>query len=209
MENFRNDRATKLLGEAKDYSKTHPDDPWTYKDKLTSITTSYRGTPAETEATAILADLKLPGPRPIPKVDTRNLAADSSFESGTFGAWFPWGAPSIATDNAHTGKCCLRLNAGQNGASQEIKNLKPGATYVVYAWGKITAGNALQLGIRKYGGNETGAPVTQEQYQRVSAKFTMGANSTSAEVYFYKGSGTGCVYIDDVYVLPDGAPPPE
>ena len=60
LENMRDERAARLLEEAKAWYAAHSEDPWTYKEKLGTLVSSYRSAPAAVEAGKLLAEVKLP-----------------------------------------------------------------------------------------------------------------------------------------------------
>lgn len=67
FEILREQRSSKLLDEAREFSRANPGDPWGYKDQLEKIVNSYRSTPAAEQAVKLIAGIKLPdGPRPAP-----------------------------------------------------------------------------------------------------------------------------------------------
>jgi len=67
FEQMREQRGMKLLDEAREFNRANPTDPWSYKDQLDKIVSSYRSTPAAEQAAKLLATLKMPdGPRPAP-----------------------------------------------------------------------------------------------------------------------------------------------
>ncbi len=65
MEDIRNDLAAAKLRDAKQFANATPPDPWTYKEKLEAVASTFRSTPAGKEAQALLANLKVPD-RPAP-----------------------------------------------------------------------------------------------------------------------------------------------
>ena len=60
LESMRNERAAKLLQDAKTFAKDHPEDPKKYYDKLQTVLTTYRSTPAAEEAGKLITEVKLP-----------------------------------------------------------------------------------------------------------------------------------------------------
>lgn len=60
LETMRIERAAKLLDEAKAFAKEHPEDVRKYHEKLTTVATTYRSTPAADEAAKLIAEVKLP-----------------------------------------------------------------------------------------------------------------------------------------------------
>jgi hypothetical protein len=60
MEEMRNDLAAERLRDAKAFAYANPKDLWSYKEKLESLVSSYRSTPAGEQAAKILSNLKLP-----------------------------------------------------------------------------------------------------------------------------------------------------
>jgi hypothetical protein len=76
MDDIRNGVATRKLEEAKSGFNANPADPWTYKDRLTELATTYRSTPAGQEAAKLLAELKV-GERPAP------VAVTAPVDTGT------------------------------------------------------------------------------------------------------------------------------
>jgi hypothetical protein len=60
LENMRLERAAKLLEEHKAWFAKNPEDPWGYKEKLSSLVASYRSAPAGIEAAKLLAEVKIP-----------------------------------------------------------------------------------------------------------------------------------------------------
>lgn len=63
MAEIRNEIAAKDLASAKAFAKGHPDDPWSYAEKLRELARTYASTPAGAEAAKMLAGLNVP-PKP-------------------------------------------------------------------------------------------------------------------------------------------------
>ena len=66
LEELKFQRAAKLLEEHKAWFQTRPDDPWSYKERLSALANTYRSTPAALEAGKILGETKIPDGEPSP-----------------------------------------------------------------------------------------------------------------------------------------------
>ncbi|MCY3023194.1 MAG: PA14 domain-containing protein [Planctomycetota bacterium] len=136
-----------------------------------------------------------------------NLLSDPGFESGGFGAWQRWQDPSTIVDNnARTGKFCARVGP-KSGAGQRVGNLTANATYVVTAWVKGTPGEDITLGVQEYGGppNRYEGMNVSADYKQLTCTFALGANNTSALIFYHKNVGKDFVYLDDLVLTPQAA----
>ncbi|GAA4843392.1 carbohydrate binding domain-containing protein [Kitasatospora terrestris] len=127
---------------------------------------------------------------------------NGGFESGAIAPWTYYGGVVLDTANAHSGTYAVKVGPAQAAAEQVI-TVKPGTTYRLSGWGKVSAaGSELSLGVKQYDalGSTTRAAFTATAYAQGSTTFTTGANTTTARIYCYARSGTGYGYCDDVTV---------
>lgn len=128
-----------------------------------------------------------------------NLVQNPGFETGTGTNWALWNY-SVVSGNANSGTYSGRLSSGAGSFSQTITGLLPNTTYTLKGWCKIQSGDVVYLGVKNYGGTETSQQFTSTSYAEKTVTFTTGANNTTAEIYYFKGSGTGTSYCDDASV---------
>lgn len=102
--------------------------------------------------------------------------------------------------NAHSGLYAVKIIGSNIGISQTVV-VKPNTTYTMTGWGKVvTPGETIAIGVKNYGGTETFYNFTTTSYTQGSITFTTGATNTSANIYFWRSSGTGTAYADDVVI---------
>ncbi|THF76728.1 cellulase family glycosylhydrolase [Cohnella fermenti] len=137
-----------------------------------------------------------------------NLVLNSGFESGAATNWQFWGGSDVgavtsASDNVHGGVHALEVSRQGGGYYQD---LEPNTTYVLSAYGKnANAGDTFSFGVQ-YDKDDAG---TQNKHIITfdSADYTSGqisfttpdyVKAGTANVFVWKGSGTGAFYLDDI-----------
>ncbi|MFC4600797.1 right-handed parallel beta-helix repeat-containing protein [Cohnella hongkongensis] len=136
-----------------------------------------------------------------------NLLRNSGFELGLA----QWGNSSTGTTIGVDGSTGwakrglfqkLRLGGGADGVAQTVTGLKPNTGYKLVGWLHNDAGEAVNIGVKEYGGEERSAYSDDTEYVRREVDFTTGPTQTSALVYVYKSSaGPGYSYADDLGLI--------
>lgn len=154
-----------------------------------------------------------PPPAPI-LTTTRNILPNPGFEYGAT-AWNRfWGGMSIDSTQARSGSNALKIapNGGTD-STYWYAHLVPWQSYRVTAYGKQSVAGesgAFTVILKDASGAtvfDQSVPVTSTTYQAYSIDFTVPSNVRSAKVQFYKGGGTGSMYIDDMEVVSTSNPP--
>jgi len=133
--------------------------------------------------------------------DYHNYLINPDFESNDLSSWDLWNYnTAIDTQNPHGDVCAAAILDGEGGFAQLIPNLIPGVTYGMKGFAKVTnEGDMVWWGVKNYGSDQVAAEVTQTAFTEGNIAFTMGAENTTAEVFFWKASG-GPAYCDDLLV---------
>jgi hypothetical protein len=144
---------------------------------------------------------------------TPNILPNPGFEDGAI-AWNRyWGGMSIDSTQPRSGSKALKL--APNGGTDNphaYRHLVSGRTYRVTAYGKQSVANesgSFTVSLKDASGETVFAqsvPVTSTSYVAHSINFTMPSNVRSASIQFYKGGGTGSMYIDDLEVISTSHP---
>ncbi len=150
----------------------------------------------------------LPGTSPTPTPAPRNLLSNSGFESGNLNGWGGYGTRVISNDAA-SGSNAGRVT-GVGAFSQVLSGLRANTTYVYSAQVKVNAGDRAFFGVKEHGRAEQANTITNTSYQGTTLRFTTGANSTSAQVYFFLAGAGDVAFIDQASLVADsgGAPAP-
>ncbi|MFZ5832661.1 MAG: right-handed parallel beta-helix repeat-containing protein [Planctomycetota bacterium] len=145
------------------------------------------------------------------KPPARNRIVNAAFYRGEFEPWRPFGGQVRVIRGSHSqwitdakvmmGGYSAELGAGRCGLRQKVEGLEPGATYELMAMFRVPEGAAARLRVEGYGGPPltsdaitSGAP----HWKRSTLRFTLGQDTTAAEVVLEKISGgTEPVYVDD------------
>ncbi|MBN1559893.1 T9SS type A sorting domain-containing protein [candidate division KSB1 bacterium] len=133
--------------------------------------------------------------------DYHNYLINADFETADFTGWDYWNYNSaIASDEPHGGACLATILDGEGGFAQLIPNLVPGATYGMKGFAHVSnEGDVAWWGVKNYGSDQVDVEVNQTSYTEGNIAFTMGAENTTAEVFFWKSSG-GAAQCDDFLV---------
>ena len=85
---------------------------------------------------------------------------------------------------------------------QTVKNLKPGGTYVLSAWMRVSDQNeTVRLSVKGYGGKEMQAESSSTESTRKDIRFKVGAKATNATISIEKTTGgKGFVWGDNFLV---------
>lgn len=116
-----------------------------------------------------------------------NLIENPSFENGTTN-WSISGSATRIMSDAKDGTYAIKA-PDNSGANQTVKGLKVNTTYVLTGWFKSSANNAVQMGVKLFGGNELIKQTSSTNYTLLTLKFTTGPASTSANVYCNNPTG--------------------
>ena len=159
----------------------------------------------DTESPTDTADTGQDSGTPTPPTQ---LLADPSFEDGGE-AWNIWGGAERVESQAQEGDWALQATA-VNGAEQYLTDLKPNTTYRLSGWGRTEdSSHPLKLGVKDYGGDETGVLFKNNEYTEDSVEFTTSLGSTTATIYAYKHSGEQPGYADNLSLIEVGPSPYE
>jgi hypothetical protein len=122
--------------------------------------------------------------------DYHNFVENGDFEDDLNG-WNAWqyGA-SVTTDTNFVleGESSLEINSFSwgGGIAQKVTNLAPGTTYGLQGSLKTMAeGDSIYFGVKSYGGEEKFFKVGNTAYTQGTISFTMGEDSTNAEIYIW------------------------
>jgi len=137
-----------------------------------------------------------------PTPPTVNFVSNSDFENGT-ASWNASGG-SVITSGAQSGASAFQTDTSFSGVQQVISGLTPNTDYVLTGWAKVgTAGEAVYIGVKDFGGAETNGTVTSTDYVQVSLTFRTGSSNTSAQIYCWRNDGTTPAICDN-FVLRQG-----
>ncbi|WP_168120920.1 cellulase family glycosylhydrolase [Paenibacillus sp. HB172176] len=137
-----------------------------------------------------------------------NLVLDPGFESGTTAKWQFWGGTDVGAvtstaADVHNGSNALEISHSGGGY---YVSLQPNTTYVLSAFGKNeTAGDTYSFGIQ-YDRDDAGTTeksivnFSSTDYTSGQVVFTTPAyiKAGTANVFVWKGTGTGKFYLDDI-----------
>jgi Calx-beta domain-containing protein/carbohydrate binding protein with CBM4/9 domain len=95
----------------------------------------------------------------------------------------------------------VALGTGADGIEQTITGLSPNTTYEVRGYLRAdTAGQTVRLGVKNYGGSDTGLDEAGTAWSEKTFTFTTGSAATSATVYGSKATTGGYAFVDDIMV---------
>ena len=112
-----------------------------------------------------------------------NLILNADFENGSSSWTLGTGTTRVATD-FKSGNYALSATSN-SGAEQTITGLTPNTTYLLTGWLKSNNNKSVNLGVKKYGGNQLTSQTASSVYTQLSVKFTTGPVSTSAIIYVF------------------------
>lgn len=112
-----------------------------------------------------------------------NLIVDADFENGSSSWSLGTGTTRVASD-FKSGTSAISATSN-SGAEQIITGLTPNTTYLLTGWLKSNNNKSVNLGVKKYGGNQLTSQTTSSVYTQLSVKFTTGPVSTSAIIYVF------------------------
>ncbi|MAD60286.1 MAG: hypothetical protein CMH49_02070 [Myxococcales bacterium] len=135
-----------------------------------------------------------------------NLLLNPGFEDGA-AAWGIWGGASRVESEAYEGQWALKATNG-NGAEQQVRGLRPGATYRLSGWGRSLSDEPMLIGIKEYGGEQITVTFTDTEYTNDSLSFTMGATNSEAVVFTYKHRDEQPGYADALDLSLESEPSP-
>ena len=128
------------------------------------------------------------------------LIQDPGFETGSLSPWDSWGGPvAVVTTNQRSGNYCVQVN-GTGSVRQVITGLSPNTTYTLSAWGKVSDGGVVKIGVKEYGGEKIWVSITSTSYVKRSLSFKTGSTNTTAKILFYQPGG-GTSWGDDFKVV--------
>lgn len=126
--------------------------------------------------------------------------ADPGFEiygvSGSWKIWTDGGMVSIEITNVHNGVFAARLT-GYYTDLYQLVDVLPHHVYILKAW--INTGNqdGVWFGVKNYGGKEVGKYIKSSTWVEAEISFETGDNPSPAEIYIWKDSGDGSIFVDD------------
>ena len=116
-----------------------------------------------------------------------NLVINPSFENAST-VWNLSAGATRVTTNAQAGAAAISAS-DNSGATQTISGLTPNTTYLLTGWLRSSNTAVVQLGVRRYGGNELTVQTASTAYVQLSLKFTTGPGSTTAIIYCLNPAG--------------------
>ncbi|SDS84896.1 Carbohydrate binding domain-containing protein [Streptomyces sp. TLI_053] len=125
------------------------------------------------------------------------------FESADLNPWTSYGGVTLDTATKHSGSRAVRVGPAQAAAEQVVR-VKPGTTYTLGGWGKVSAsGTELSLGAKQYdaAGSSARTLFTGTAFARGTTTFTTGPTTTTARIYCYARAGTGYGWCDDLTLV--------
>ena len=128
-----------------------------------------------------------------------NLIVDPNFEDGST-AWVLSSGATRITSAPQSGSFSISAS-DNNGVSQILTGLLPNTTYVLTGWLKSSTTAAVQLGVKRYGGNEMVVQTTSAAYTQLSIRFTTGPASTKATIYAHNPAGGSNTLFADNFSL--------
>ncbi|MFB7620273.1 carbohydrate binding domain-containing protein [Kitasatospora sp. NPDC056181] len=131
-----------------------------------------------------------------------NLVRNAGFENSALNPWTSYGGVTLDTATHHGGSRAVKVGPAQ-AAAEQIIQVRPGATYTLSGWGKVSAsGTELSLGAKQYdaAGSSERTLFTGTSFTPASVTFTTGPNTTTARIYCYARTGTGYGWCDDITV---------
>ncbi len=133
-----------------------------------------------------------------------NLMVNPGFETGSLSPWTAVDSVSVPAANARSGSYAVQVGGTSMGyAQQVISGLSPNTTYTLSGWAKVNAsGVTASIGVKNYGGTQTGRTVSATTYTQVSLTFTTGPTNTTATIYCAKATSSGAIFCDDLVVRP-------
>ena len=127
-----------------------------------------------------------------------NLFTNPGFENGTTG-WSLSGTSSVQISNVNSGSNSAKLGGSiSNGVEQIITGLKSNTTYILKAFGKVSAsGGSTVIGVKNFGGNPDDKYINSTSFSQINTTFTTGSTNTSATFYGWTNTTSTYMYIDD------------
>ncbi|MFC7626019.1 carbohydrate binding domain-containing protein [Microlunatus sp. GCM10028923] len=130
------------------------------------------------------------------------LLKNGGFEQGVLGDWKQiLGTHDdnfVVAQDMQQGDYALQTSInGHSGVEQVVSGLVPGASYELTGWARsVKSGEEMRVGVYSFGNSEKFAPVTADQWTKVTVPFTMGDTATSAKIYCLKESGLDVGFCD-------------
>ncbi|WP_327075136.1 right-handed parallel beta-helix repeat-containing protein [Kitasatospora purpeofusca] len=128
-----------------------------------------------------------------------NAVRNSGFENTDLNPWTSYGGVTLDTGTKHSGSRAVKVGPAQ-AAAEQIVQVKPGTSYTLAGWGKVSAsGTELSLGAKQYDATASTSTVfTSTAFTQRSTTFTTGPTATTAKIYCYARTGTGYGWCDDI-----------
>jgi lysophospholipase L1-like esterase len=110
--------------------------------------------------------------------------------------WTDGGIVSNEITNVHNGVFAARLT-GYYTDLYQLVDVLPHRVYILKAW--INTGNqdGVWFGVKNYGGKEIGKYIKSSTWVEAEISFETGDNPSPAEIYIWKDSGEGSIFVDD------------
>ncbi|MEV6399300.1 carbohydrate binding domain-containing protein [Streptomyces sp. NPDC051907] len=130
-----------------------------------------------------------------------NLVRNAGFETGALNPWTSYGDVRMDPSHQHGGTHAARVGPAQ-AAAEQIIHVKPGTTYRLTGWGKVSVGAELSAGVKDYdtAGSSARTVFTKTTYTKGSVTFATGPGVTTARIYCYARTGPGFGWCDDLSV---------
>ncbi len=128
-----------------------------------------------------------------------NAVRNSGFENTDLNPWTSYGGVTLDTGTKYGGSRAVKVGPAQ-AAAEQIVQVKPGTSYTLAGWGKVSAsGTELSLGAKQYDATASTSTVfTSTAFTQRSTTFTTGPTATTAKIYCYARTGTGYGWCDDI-----------
>ena len=110
--------------------------------------------------------------------------------------WTDGGLVSIETIEIHNGVSSARLT-GYYAYLRQLVAILPHHLYFLKVWIRTDNGESVWFGVKNYGGEEVSKYIQSPEWTEVEISFETGDNPSPAEIYLWKDSGEGSIFVDD------------
>lgn len=122
--------------------------------------------------------------------------------------WTGWYVSKSDT-GGRSGSSGVQFSAKESSIEQMIdgSRLQSGVTYVFSVWVKVESGNALQVGVKEYGGDQKYTSTVMGDWQEYSVEFTYLSGDPIVYIYnntWTQGAVAAAAYVDDASLTAKG-----